>query len=189
MWKQEHQEALQTLIDHITNPPILAYPDFKEKFFLHTDASGDGLGAILYQRQEGKVRAIAYASRSLQKAEKKYHSTKLEFLALRWAITEQFRDYLLSVDHFDVFTDNNPLLYTMQSSRLNANGQRWVSELSEFRFDIHYRPGIINKDADCLSRLPLDIEKYTELCSEDVSLNTFEALVASVGTQQMFDET
>ena len=65
----------------------------------------------------------------------------------------------------------------MQISRLNVNGQRWVSELSEFRFDIHYRQEVVNKDANCLSRLPLDIDKYTELCSEDVSLDVFEAFV------------
>jgi hypothetical protein len=59
----------------------------------HTDASNDGLGAVLYQKQDGKMRVIFYASRTPTPPEKNYHahSGKLEFLALKWAITEQFK--------------------------------------------------------------------------------------------------
>ena len=87
-WKNIHQETLETLIDAITSAPLLAYPDFEKSFIVHTDASEKGLGAVLYQRQEGKLRVISYASRSLTPAGKnyKYHSGKLEFLALKWAI-------------------------------------------------------------------------------------------------------
>ena len=53
-------------------PPILAYTDFKAPFILHTDASGDGLGAVLYQVQEGKKRVIAYASWNLSRSERNY---------------------------------------------------------------------------------------------------------------------
>ena len=166
VWTDTHQNALETLIDIITQPPILAYPDYNEEFFLHTDASSLGLGCILYQKQKGRICVIAYGSRTLLPAEERYHSTKLEFLALKWAVTEKFRDYLAYLNHFVIHTDNNPLLYIMQNSKLNANGQRWVSELSEFNFTIKYRAGIINRDADCLSRLPLDIHKYVHLCSE-----------------------
>ena len=55
-WTEEHQEALIQLIGFITNPPILAYAGFNSDFFMHTDASGDGLGAILYQKEEEVVR-------------------------------------------------------------------------------------------------------------------------------------
>ena len=74
----------------------MAYPDFCLPFILHTDASEEGLGTVLYQNQNGKMRVIGYASRILSPAEQKYHlhSGKLEFLALKWAITEHFRDYL-----------------------------------------------------------------------------------------------
>lgn len=54
-WTQTHQEVLNTLIDHLTEPPILAYPDLTLPFVLHCDASQDGLGAILYQKQKGKM--------------------------------------------------------------------------------------------------------------------------------------
>ena len=94
IWLAEHQAALEKLIDVISSQPILAYPDYDEEFFVHTDASGYGLGCILYQIQKGERRVIAYGSRSLLPAEKNYHSTKLEFLALKWAVCEKFRDYL-----------------------------------------------------------------------------------------------
>ena len=84
-WKKIHQEILETLVDAITSAPVLAYPDFKKPFIVHTDASEKGLGAVLYQRQESILRVISYASRSLTPAEKnyKYNSGKLEFLALK----------------------------------------------------------------------------------------------------------
>ena len=69
---------------------------------LHTDASTTGLGAVLYQKQEdGKERVIAYASRSLNRAERNYDAHKLEFLALKWAITDRFQEYLYGAT-FDV---------------------------------------------------------------------------------------
>jgi hypothetical protein len=73
----------------------MAYPDYQKPYIVHTDASKDGLGAVLYQEQEETMRVIAYASRSLTNAEKNYHlhAGKLEFLALKWAITDHFRDY------------------------------------------------------------------------------------------------
>ena len=76
-----------------------------------------------------------------------------------------------------------------ESSKLNAHGQRWVSELSEYNFSIHYRPGVINRDADCLSRLPLDIDKYQSLCTEESTLDAFQALVAGLKVQRNNDES
>ena len=67
----------------------MAYPEYEIPFVLHTDASQEGLGAVLYQKQQGRMRVTGYASRTLTPAETKYHlhSGKLEFLALKWAIT------------------------------------------------------------------------------------------------------
>ena len=75
--------------------PVLAFADFEKEFQLETDASSEGLGAILSQKQlDGKWHPIAFGSRELKGGEAKYHLSKLEFLALKWAIMEQFREYL-----------------------------------------------------------------------------------------------
>ena len=101
-WTEEHQERLNLLVDLVMQPGVMAYPDFKEPFVLHTDASADGLGAVLYQEQGGKLRVVGYGSRTLTPAERNYHlhSGKLEFLALKWAITDKFRDYLYYAPSF-----------------------------------------------------------------------------------------
>ena len=82
-WTEKHQNSFDTIIDTLSNPPVLAYADYSLPFKVHTNASFDGLGAILYQTQDGKERAIAYASRSLKPSEKNYPAHKLEFLALK----------------------------------------------------------------------------------------------------------
>ena len=169
-WTDSHQSALNILIDSITNAPVMAYPDFEKPFVLHTDASKDGLGAVLYQNQNDILRVVAYGSRSLSPAEKNYHlhSGKLEFLALKWAICDQFRDYLYYASSFKVYTDNNPLTYVLSSAKLNATGLRWIGELADFNFTIHYRPGKANIDADTLSRIPFNDTTYTEIIPQDV---------------------
>ena len=168
-WTPSHQERLETLVDKLVHPPVMAFPDYEQPFVVHTDASQDGLGAVLYQRQGGKLRVIAYASRTLTPAEQNYHlhSGKLEFMALKWSVCDKFRDYLYYAPSFVVYTDNNPLTYVMSSAKLNATGQRWVAELADFNFTIKYRPGHANSDADTLSRIPLEMEKYMTQCSKE----------------------
>ncbi len=89
----------------------MAYPDFEKPYVLHVDASEEGLGAVLYQRQGGKLRVVGYGSRTLTPAEKNYRMP--QFLGLKWAITERFRDYLFHAPHFTIYNDNNPLTYVM----------------------------------------------------------------------------
>ena len=93
----------------MTEPPILAYPDFDLPFILHTDASGAGLECGLNHIQDGSIRVVRYGSRTLTGSEEKYHSSKLEFLVLKWTICDQFKDYLFYSPHFEVYTDFNPL--------------------------------------------------------------------------------
>ena len=68
-----------------------------------------------------------------------------------------------------VYTDNNPLTYILSTAKLNAIGHRWVGKLSDFNFDIRYRPGKMNGDADALSRMPLVVHKANEIFSEEAS--------------------
>ena len=135
-WEGIHSRALDSLVDCLIRPPVMAYPVFSKPFVLHTDASQEGLGAVLYQKQEQRMRVIRYASRTLSPAERNYHlySGKLEFLAPKWAITEQFRDYLSYAPPFTVYTENNPLTLAMSRAKLNATGHRWVTTSSRFQF-------------------------------------------------------
>ena len=152
-WGPEQREAFDDLQQACISAPILGYPNPEKPFILHTDASLDGLGAVLYQKDEnGQVRVIAYASRSQSKTEKNYAAHRLEFLALKWAITEKFRDYLYG-GTFEVFTDNNPLTYILTIAKLDATTQRWIASLASFNFSISYRSWKSNVDADSLSRI------------------------------------
>lgn len=155
-WSSEAQSAFDSLKRILTEAPILAYADFTQPFVLYTDASHYGLGAVLAQVQEGRERVVAYASRSLHPTERNdanYSSFKLELLALKWAITEKFKDYLTGAT-FTVYTDNNPVAH-LQSARLGAVEQRWVAQLASFNFEVKYRAGRENVNADALSRFPI----------------------------------
>lgn len=185
-WSDDHHQVLCHLVDKLSSPPILGCPDLNEPFVLHTDASQAGLGSVLYQRSQGKLRVIAYGSTTLSPAEKNYHLHfgKLEFLALKWAICERFRDYLLHAPSFVVYTDNNPLTYILTTARLNATGQRWVAELADFNFTIKYRSDKVNSDADGLSRMPLDFEKYISQCTQSVCQDVVRATEEGILVQQ-----
>ena len=136
---------------------MLGYPDFSHPFELETDASLQGLCTILSQRDEmGTSHVIAFASRFLQSSKQSmwnYSSVKLKLLALKWAVTENLRDYLLG-SMFTVYTDNNPLTY-VKESKLGAAQIRWHSKLGLFHFDIKYRSGKLNQAPDALSHCPM----------------------------------
>ena len=103
---------------------VYRYPDYELPFILHTNSSTEGLGAVLYQKQQGGTKVIAYVSRALSKPETNYAPHKLEFLALKWAVTEKFKEYLYGSNVFEAYTDNNPLTYILTSAKLDACGQR-----------------------------------------------------------------
>ena len=165
-WTDAADTAFELLKAMCVSTPILAYPDYQLPFTLHTDSSTDGLGAVLYQKQDGKLRVIAYASRSVSKAESNYPANKLEFLALKWAVCEKFHEYLYGSKSFEVFTDNNPLTYVLKSAKLDACGQRWVAKLANYNFSIRYRCGVSNTEADALSRI-----KWPEALSDNVDMD------------------
>lgn len=156
------KEAFLKLKQKLSEPPVLGYADYSLPFELHTDASLSGLGAVLYQTQNGKQRVIAYASRGLKPSETRYPAHKLEFLALKWAICDKFSDYLYG-HQFEVLTDNNPLSYVLTTAKLDATGHRWLAELSTYNFSIKYRSGRLNIAADALSRIPR--ESVNAICN------------------------
>ncbi len=154
-WTPECDDAFQTIIEKLTTAPVLGFANPRQPYILHTDASLQGLGATLYQEQDGQMRVISFASRGLSNCEKRYPTHKLEFLALKWAVTDKFYDYLYGAE-FTIMTDNNPLTYILTSAKLDAAGHRWLAALSTFNFSIQYRAGKKNQDADGLSRRPHD---------------------------------
>ena len=149
------KDTIDELLTHFITPPLLEYPNFDFPFILYTDASSSGIGCALYQIQGEKLRVTGYGSRSLTAAECKYHSSKLVFLALKWTICNHFNEYLYDVKHFDVFTNLNSLTHHKTSCKLNATGQRWINELANYQFSIHYKSSIENPVTNALSRYPL----------------------------------
>ena len=133
----EAKEAVNILKMKCVTVLVLAFADFEKPFLLKTDASSLGLRAVLSQKQDdGKFHPVAYASQELKGGEGKYHSSKLEFLALKWAITNQFKQYL-RYKPFTVCTDNNPLTYVMTTPNLDAIGHRWVATLAGYNMTLN----------------------------------------------------
>ena len=144
MLTPEAEEAVQVLKEKITSAPVLVFPDFNRPFLLETDASREGLGVVLSQKQDdGCYHPIAFGTRTLMPSEQNYHSSKLEFLALKWSVTEQFKEYLAYAP-FTVCMDNNPLTYVLTTPNLDATGHRWVGALTLYEFNLEYQKGSDN---------------------------------------------
>ena len=152
-WSEDCQTAFDQLKARLTTSPITAFPDFSQEFRLYTDASTAGLGAILAQVREGKGRIICCTSRALNKAEKSYPATKLECLAIVWAVAK-FRPYLMAMP-FEVFMDHYALQWLKTMRTGSALLHRWSAALEEYDFTVRHRPGKIQTHVDGLSRLPV----------------------------------
>ncbi|KAL5503413.1 hypothetical protein EMCRGX_G010361, partial [Ephydatia muelleri] len=147
-WTTECDAAFQTLKQHLVQAPILAYPRFDQDagtFVLQADASAIGLGAVL--EQDGHV--IAYASRSLNKSEQQYSVIQKECLAVVYAL-KQFRHYLLGRP-FNITTDHAPLQW-LSAQKMEGLLCRWALAIQEYDFQIEYKKGSQNGNADALSR-------------------------------------
>ena len=117
VWK-----VVRILKDKIMSTPMLVFLDFDKPFLLETDASKEGLGVMLSQKQDDRCyHPVAFGSHSLTPAERNYHSSKLEFLTLKLSVTEHFKEYLAHT-LFVVRTDNNPLTYILTMPNLEPQG-------------------------------------------------------------------
>ena len=149
---KEAMKAFKALKQVCMSAPILAFADYTKPFLLENDASKDGLGAVLSQKQaDGWYHFIAYGSRAITPHKGKYHSTKLEFLALKWAVKELFKEYL-PYQSFLIRMDNNPLIYIMSTPNLDATGHWLVDVFAWFNFELEYQKGHDNTVADVLSQ-------------------------------------
>ena len=152
-WSAECQAAFDKLRTLLTTSPITTFPNFSQAFRLYTDASTAGLGAILAQVRDGKERIICCASRALNQAEKAYPATKLECLAIVWAVAK-FRPYLMAMP-FEAYTDHYALQWLKTMRTGSALLHRWSAALEEYDFTVHHRPGKAQTHVDGLSRLPV----------------------------------
>ncbi|CAB5107645.1 unnamed protein product [Rhizophagus irregularis] len=154
-WTERQQEAFEELKIRLMEKPVLDYPNFEKEFILITDVSGEGLGAVLSQKnEENKEFVIAYASRSLIGAEKNYAITELECLAIFWGI-KHFHKFLAE-RKFIVITDHSALKGLMNAKVPTGRRVRWVMELQQYDFKVIHRSGKENKNADALSRLKFE---------------------------------
>ena len=153
-WSADCQTAFDHLKMLLTTSLITAFPNFSHAFRLYTDASTAGLGAILAQVRDGKERIICCASRSLNQAEKAYPATKLECLAIVWAVAK-FRPYLMAVP-FEVSTDHYALQWLKTMRTGSALLHCWSAALEEYDFTVKHRPWKAQTHVDGLSQLPVD---------------------------------
>ncbi|XP_076877136.1 eukaryotic translation initiation factor 4E-1A isoform X1 [Brachyhypopomus gauderio] len=166
-WTNACESAFFSLKEKLLDCVVLAHPDFSRPLILSVDASLDGLGAVLSQISAGetKARPIAFASKTLSNAQKRYPAHRLESLALKWSVCDKFSHWLKG-HPFTVWTDNNPLTYIMTKPKLDACEQRWVAKLAPYTFDLKHIPGTKNIIADALSRDPFALTVGRRVISE-----------------------
>lgn len=157
----EYTKCFELCKSLLTNDPILQYPDFNKEFILTTDASNVAIGAVLSQGTVGSDKPISYASRTLNESELNYSTIEKELLAIVWA-TKYFRPYLFG-RKFKIYTDHRPLQWVMSLKEPNARLTRWRLKLSEYDFEVIYKKGKLNTNADALSRVEIHNEEISSI--------------------------
>ncbi|KMQ82914.1 enzymatic polyprotein endonuclease reverse [Lasius niger] len=151
-WQQRQSEAFNILKTALCSEPVLQYPDFTKSFILTTNASGYAIGGVLSQGQIGKDLPIAYTSRVLNAAEQNYSTIEKECLAIVYC-TNHFRPYLYG-KKFTIITDHKPLIWLHSIKDPSSRLWKWRTKLAEYEYEIQYKKGSLNSNADALSRNP-----------------------------------
>ncbi|GJW32778.1 putative nucleotidyltransferase, ribonuclease H [Tanacetum coccineum] len=146
VWGVEQEEAFQTLKNNLCDAPILSLPDGVEDFVVYCDASNQGLGCVLMQRNK----VIAYASRQLKIHEKNYTTHDLELGAVVFALKTR-RHYLFGTKSV-IYKDHISLQHIFDQKELNMHQRRWIKLFSDYECEIRYHPGKANVVADALCR-------------------------------------
>ncbi|VDH94045.1 Hypothetical predicted protein [Mytilus galloprovincialis] len=150
-WEAIHERAFSSLKNALVKAPVLKLPNFSQVFILQTDASDNGIGAILLQDEDNIRLPVSYASKKLKASERNYSTIEKECLAIVWAISK-FQRYLYG-KQFILETDHQPLIYLQKSKIANARLMRWSLLLQPYRFRIVAIKGKDNVGADFLSRI------------------------------------
>ena len=173
-WKEEQQEAFDTLKKMLSSAPLLAYPRADTPYILYTDASREAVGYVLSQEQDGVERVICYGGKSLSLCESNYSITELEFLAAAYAVEDC--DEYLRYAKFTIVTDHASLSGYIKKTEPKGKMARRRQALLEYDFTIQYRPGRVHNNADALSR-----RKYNEI---GVGLDPQRPLLYSTGLEE-----
>jgi hypothetical protein len=152
VWGDEQRKAFQKIKDQIAEDAVLALPNDTGKFRVEADASEGAIGAILSQKQNDEWRPVAFISHSLTETERNYEIYDKEMLAIMFALSEWCSILLGTTEEFEIFTDHQNLEYFKKPQKLNRRQARWVTELQQYYFTLHHRPGALNRKADLLSR-------------------------------------
>ena len=150
-WGEAQEKAYQTIKSYLTIEPILRLSDQAKTYFLWTDTSSNGIGAVLMQRHDEKFFLVCYASKKLSSVERNYSTFKKECLAIVWGI-KRFHLYLYGVP-FVLQTDHEPLKYMDSAKYTNARLMRWAMFLQSYNFKVEAIKGSENVGADYLSRV------------------------------------
>jgi hypothetical protein len=153
VWDLGCQNSFDALKRALVSAPVLIRPDFEKQFCLDVDWSTKGVGAILSQRVGRSERVVAYASKGLTSAQKKFHPMEGECYALIWGVMH-FRQYLHRT-HFILRTDHKPLEWLATVSGAHGRRGRWIDMLQDFSFKILHRPGMRHTNANVLSKNPV----------------------------------
>lgn len=155
VWNAEADEAFGKLKLCLISAPVLASPDFSKTFHIQCDASNVGVGAVLYQEEDGLEHPIAYISKTLTRCQQKYTVTELELYSVIVAL-EKFRSYVEGT-HFVIHTDHSSLKWLHSLSNPSGRLARWAIQISKYDCEIVHRKGSANVVADALSRGPVSV--------------------------------
>lgn len=165
----EYKESFELCKKILTNAPLLQFPDFKKPFILTTDASNYAIGAVLSQGPIGSDKPIAYFSKTLSDTQTRYSTIEKELYAVLEGV-KHFRPYLYG-NKFFIYTDHRPLAWLYSLKEPNSKLTRWRLRLQEYDFEIYYKKGNQNTNADAMSRIKLNL---TNEDNESTAVNVDE---------------
>jgi len=156
-WNDNLLEHFLALKKAVSLAPFLAYPDFSRPFYVQTDGSNFGCGAVLYQPKPGydeitSDNIVALASKQFTDSQRNYSAYKKELFGIVYAL-RQFHSYLAFRTDNHLFTDHKPLTFMFSSDNLSPALQMWLDILLSYNFTVHHRPGFLNVLPDALSRM------------------------------------
>ncbi|UYV81732.1 hypothetical protein LAZ67_20002148, partial [Cordylochernes scorpioides] len=171
-WKEEQRRSFAGLRKDLVEYLVLAHYNPELKTEVHCDASAEGLaGMVLQMDEDGKWRLVYCVSKKTTEAEKMYHSSKLELMAIVWTL-DRLRQFLVGIK-FTVVTDCQALVYMNAKKTTNPQIARWYNLIQEYDFEIRHKPGEKMAHVDGMSRAPVDdprdtmeeiVEKNLEVC-------------------------